>query len=135
MTDSVLLFSASSFPQPEFTSWLQDKGVLALTKLGSQLGLGATLGEAWAFLAHKGHAPLYETLITSRNSTAKDVSPLVFSLTIPLFDGKVFLCQAAISELLLTPRRLSGMLERLKLFSFHMLLGKNSICCDVLVIK
>ncbi|XP_071542895.1 protein O-linked-mannose beta-1,2-N-acetylglucosaminyltransferase 1-like [Panulirus ornatus] len=73
---------------PEFTSWLQDKGTQALMNLGSQLGLFATLGEAWAFVARKGHAPVAETLITSRNSTNKDVSPLTFSMTLPLFHEK-----------------------------------------------
>ncbi|XP_071518842.1 protein O-linked-mannose beta-1,2-N-acetylglucosaminyltransferase 1-like [Panulirus ornatus] len=73
---------------PEFTSWLQDDAAHTLMNLGSRLGARATRGEAWVFAVHKGHAQAYETLITSRNSTASDVSPLMFSTTIPLSSEK-----------------------------------------------
>ncbi|XP_069187575.1 protein O-linked-mannose beta-1,2-N-acetylglucosaminyltransferase 1-like isoform X2 [Procambarus clarkii] len=70
---------------PDFVAWIQDDMVETLLALGSRLGPLAARGEAWAFVTRKGHAPLHETLIISRNSSTTDVSPLAFSATLPVF--------------------------------------------------
>ncbi|KAG7178116.1 O-linked-mannose beta-1-2-N-acetylglucosaminyltransferase 1-like 11, partial [Homarus americanus] len=73
---------------PDFIGWLQEEGMDMLIQLGSRLGPLATRGEPWVFVAHKGHAPIFESLIISRNSSTMDASPLAFSGTISVFPGR-----------------------------------------------
>ncbi|XP_042888584.1 protein O-linked-mannose beta-1,2-N-acetylglucosaminyltransferase 1-like [Penaeus japonicus] len=68
---------------PEFTPWFREDAVKMVERLGSYFGPLATRGESWALVTLKGHPPLLETLITSRNVSVAGTAPLLFSVTVP----------------------------------------------------
>ncbi|XP_066950639.1 protein O-linked-mannose beta-1,2-N-acetylglucosaminyltransferase 1-like [Macrobrachium rosenbergii] len=59
-----------------------------LANMHSRFGPVSAQGEAWMMAVRKGHGVIFESIITSRNLTAYDVSPLICSATIPVFPDR-----------------------------------------------
>ncbi|XP_064101826.1 protein O-linked-mannose beta-1,2-N-acetylglucosaminyltransferase 1-like [Macrobrachium nipponense] len=70
---------------PEYTTWLTPDAAQMLADMHSHFGPMSAQGEAWVMAVRKGHEVIFESIITSRNVTAYDVSPLICSATIPVF--------------------------------------------------
>ncbi|KAK4308553.1 hypothetical protein Pmani_019758 [Petrolisthes manimaculis] len=68
---------------PDSSIWLLNEGLRALYLLGARLSMKGVRGEAWVMAAYTPGTPLYESLISIKNSTALDSSPLAFSISLP----------------------------------------------------
>ncbi|KAK3859568.1 hypothetical protein Pcinc_034330 [Petrolisthes cinctipes] len=68
---------------PDSSIWLLNEGLRALYRLGARLSLKGARGEAWVMAAYTPGTFLYESLISIRNSTSLDSSPLAFSISLP----------------------------------------------------
>lgn len=89
--NTINLFQIMPFPlpflQPDSSSWLLKEGVNALQHLGAHLPLKGVLGEAWVLAAYTPGTFLYESLISCKNSSVMDSSPLAFSISLPRRPG------------------------------------------------
>lgn len=88
--------------QPDSSSWLLKEGLEALNHLGAHLPLKGVLREAWVLAAYTPGTFLYESLISCKNSTVLDSSPLAFSISLPRRPGYTGCIHCPLSHSLLS---------------------------------